>query len=94
LECVLDKQYTRGIIFVMSELKSATGCYSSSLYHDPYNDRQYLACLHKFDVTEIANGYTVDELEDMIEFLIRVKTEVQFKNTCLQTFPLFSGSIE
>jgi len=91
---VLDKRDIRGIIFVMSELKSATGCYSSSLYQDPYNDRQYLACLHKFDVKEIANGYTADELEEMIEFLIRVQSEVRFKNTCLQTFPLFSGTLE
>ena len=91
---MLDNSDTSGIIFVMRELKSTTDSYSSSFHQDPFNDRQYLACLHKFDTKEIVDGYTVQELEDVIEFLIKVQTEIRYKNTCLQTFPLFSGTLE
>lgn len=78
----------------MSELKSTTDSYSASLYQDPNNNRQYIACLYKFDTKEIIDGYTAQELDDMIQFLVRVQSEVKFKNTCLQTIPLFSGTLE
>lgn len=77
-----------------NELKSTTDCYSAALHQDPYNEKQYLACLNRFDTKELVDGYTVQELEDMIDFLIKVQTEVRFKNTCLQSASLFSGTIE
>jgi hypothetical protein len=55
---------------------------------DPHK-RQYLACLHKFNTEEIPDGYSVDEIEEMIEFLVRVQQELKFKNNCLMTPPLY-----
>jgi hypothetical protein len=77
-----------------NKIVSATEPYSASLYQDPYNNKQYVACLHDFDVKEIVDGYTLSDMDNMIEFLVRVQTELRFKNACLETLPLYSTHLE
>ena len=74
-------------------IRSTLSNYSCSLMQDPYK-QQYLACLHDFDIKEIPDGYTSEDIEEMIEFLIRVQQELKYKNNCLLTPTLYSGTIE
>jgi len=76
-----------------NQIRSDNSDYSCSLMQDPYK-MQYLACLHKFNTEEIPDGYSVDEIEEMIEFLVQVQQELKFKNNCLMTPPLYSGTLE
>ena len=94
--CALDIFQTCDIIYTMqtNKIVSATEPYYASLYQDPFNGKQYLACLNNFDVKEIVDGYTLSEIEDMIDFLSRVQMELRFKNACLATLPLYSTNIE
>jgi hypothetical protein len=67
--------------------------YYSTLMEDPYK-MQYLACLTGIDTDEIPNGYSVSELETMIEFLNTTKEKLIAKNNALTTSSMFLGDLE
>lgn len=69
---------------------SQCGKYSASLHKDPYH-AQYLACLQNFDTDEIPNGYTIAQLDDMINFLVETKSKLATKNTEVHTRSLYTG---
>jgi hypothetical protein len=68
--------------------KMSNDNYSVELMQDPYNKR-YLACFSGFDSKEIPDGYTFEEIDDMIDFLYRVQTELKFKSNFANTPSLY-----
>lgn len=75
-------------------IRSNLSSCSCDLIVDPYERKQYLACLQNFDTKEISDGYTMEEVEELIEFLTKIKQELSFKNTTLTTLPLYTGVTE
>lgn len=82
-------------MFIMNTevIKSDTSNFSCSIVRDPYR-MQHLACLHNFDTSEIPDGYSLKDVDEMIEFLTRVQQKLRFKNTEMMTAPLFSDTVE
>lgn len=77
-----------------NQIKSSTNCYSASLHQDPYAPNRHIACLADFDSKEMVDGYSIKEIDDMIEFLLRVQTELKHQTDCLHCQTLFSGKLE
>lgn len=91
---MLDKHKDRDTIhFMDNTLKSNVADCNCSLMQDSYK-RQYLACLSNFDTNEIADGYSIEEVEELIDFLTQVREELKFKNNMLLTPILYTGTIE
>ena len=71
--------------------------FSASIFPDPANLGKHIACLHSFDVVEMADGYSFSEIESMIHFLLEVRRELQHKNSVSQSQSeqtLFNDTIE
>lgn len=91
---MLDRETDRDTMYFMDNtLKSNVLNCTCSFRKDPYKN-QYLACLNGFDTKEIADGYSLDDIQELIEFLKQISSELNFKNTTINTSPLYTGIIE
>jgi hypothetical protein len=80
-------------VYTMSMMKSNEG-YSAEIKQDPFNGMKYLACLNGFNTDEIPNGYSFEELNEMIDFLYKVQSEIKFRNNCANTPSIYTHSME
>lgn len=60
---------------------------------DPYHKR-YLACINKVDSKEIVDGYTVEELGQLIDNLTMIRSRLQRENENLHTPFFYTGVVE